>query len=504
MRITTNKPSGWQQDPLKVPIYMSLGLTFFFLLSAFGATGIGTQLPRGTAGFMLALPFAAAGGVLVIQGWRTRQPAIRTALFILILPLLAVIGVRIKFAVADHEYGLEVFAIIIFLLAAPFFIPKSRLYSHTYLLCALAAYCFFSFFSAIATHYDVFHALDSWLLVVLIPCMAFALMFRVSVTSVSIWWIVLGLVWTVATANSIGIMTSAASATWGGYDASQLFAAETISVRGVGATRYLIGGIYGSGMVLQKLNCIVIPLALGLVFRHRVAKSLRWCMITSLIVMTYPVIIGQSRSVLLGLVGGITVVIAMLPDIKKQVVWCVCALFIAALSWNAISDYLARRPLRDESSGDLIDAGRVGEYNAYGIAWKMFKSNPILGVGLGRQNFSSASTKHGRAIAHAHNMVLQVLADRGLLGAVPFLLLVISSLARAFQQARRAQNYNDRVLWASICGAVVGFIVYSQFEPFFGMGREAWQQIVVWSLLALAWSAETPQRLRAYRSSYHE
>jgi O-antigen ligase len=75
------------------------------------------------------------------------------------------------------------------------------------------------------------------------------------------------------------------------------------------------------------------------------------------------------------------------------------------------------------------------------ISWKMFLDHPLLGVGMG--DYSSEAEKrlaerHVRTTVDSHNIYLQILATRGLVGFVPFVAYWVVLMMTLWKLARRA------------------------------------------------------------------
>jgi O-antigen ligase len=77
------------------------------------------------------------------------------------------------------------------------------------------------------------------------------------------------------------------------------------------------------------------------------------------------------------------------------------------------------------------------------IAWDLFKQNPVLGVGMGDYSEEANALTGERAVTtttDTHNVYLQVLATRGLVGFLPFVFfwwVVLRSLFRTRNRAER-------------------------------------------------------------------
>jgi O-antigen ligase len=98
---------------------------------------------------------------------------------------------------------------------------------------------------------------------------------------------------------------------------------------------------------------------------------------------------------------------------------------------------------------------------------EMFADHPLLGVGAGCSVVGFATYAPGGVLTHkalmVHNTFVQVLAETGLLGAVPYLLLFGSALLGAHRLARRRAGVDPElpVLAAGVQASIVGLTVCS-------------------------------------------
>ena len=118
----------------------------------------------------------------------------------------------------------------------------------------------------------------------------------------------------------------------------------------------------------------------------------------------------------------------------------------------------------------------------WSTALRMFSAHPATGVGPGgyRRLFTAyhpGPIDGEPASASAHNLYLQQLAERGLLGAVALLLLCAAFLARAVRAVRIEAD--TRALWAA--GAVVVLLAMSLTETSFQNEQFSTLFLLIWA-----------------------
>lgn len=91
-------------------------------------------------------------------------------------------------------------------------------------------------------------------------------------------------------------------------------------------------------------------------------------------------------------------------------------------------------------------AGRVAIYEA---AWALFRERPLLGHGGTSNIFKlGIDLNYGGGVRDTHNLLLALLTEVGLVGAVPFILALLAALWKAWQYGRLR---GDPVPFALLC-----------------------------------------------------
>lgn len=138
--------------------------------------------------------------------------------------------------------------------------------------------------------------------------------------------------------------------------------------------------------------------------------------------------------------------------------------FIAVLCIFIFGLFMRMR-LRDRLFFILQLGGDADRINIWRGALLMFKSSPVIGKGLGL--FMDYIVQYGRtAVQYAHNCYLQILAETGILGFVPFLWF-LWSLARDSLRIFK-EKYDP--LFLGVVFGFVGYLVHAFFDtPLFSL-----------------------------------
>ncbi len=135
------------------------------------------------------------------------------------------------------------------------------------------------------------------------------------------------------------------------------------------------------------------------------------------------IMLTMTRGAWLALIAGLVTVALLVRGRAAAVVGLVLVVALVAISFVNFHVQKGRSIPELIHSGLDIDAStRVVLWD---IAWDLFKGQPLLGVGMGDYTTEANELLSGRRVTttvDAHNVYLHVLATRGLVGFVPFVL----------------------------------------------------------------------------------
>ncbi len=176
--------------------------------------------------------------------------------------------------------------------------------------------------------------------------------------------------------------------------------------------------------------------------------------------------------------------VALLAAVDWRRLWVVPLLVAVSLILAPVSTLVR--------AVSIFDLEEVSNYDRLCMAWsglKMLAHRPILGLGPGEVKREYPMYRHPtaprRTVPHLHNSYLQLAAERGLVGLGAFLLLMGSSLWRAWQGWKRHQNLGavaDRYLGAT--AALLAALAAACFEDNWG---DTEVQRYWLAVLGLAW-----------------
>jgi putative inorganic carbon (HCO3(-)) transporter len=221
-------------------------------------------------------------------------------------------------------------------------------------------------------------------------------------------------------------------------------------------------GIFGNPNELAYILVMVVPLAVVMASRAR--NSLRILLWAAIALYVAAIYLTQSRGSLIGLVG----VMALLAIRQRGVILKIVmgALLVGGLAFTVTSW------TRSDGAGtqDYTVQQRIATIKA-GAA--MFAAHPMVGVGIDCAIVAfplyAPDDFKARGALVIHNTIIQALSETGVLGFVPFMLLIACGLyhARKVSLSKGLQPAGQRMavglevsLWgAMICGLSGGFLL---------------------------------------------
>ena len=183
-------------------------------------------------------------------------------------------------------------------------------------------------------------------------------------------------------------------------------------------------GFFENGEDLGLAMCVVWPVAWYLLFSEK-KKVLRLVLLVSFVAFLLAIIAGGSRGALVG-AGTAALAVVWARNPKKMAAVVLILAIVPAVLY--ILPEASKERLR---SGWDWENDQTASYRI--LLWKagvrMFLDHPVIGVGpdsfaLTRWTYYAETDPHP-TVTEAHNTFVQAFTDLGLLGGVPFLLLLL-------------------------------------------------------------------------------
>ena len=280
-----------------------------------------------------------------------------------------------------------------------------------------------------------------------------------------------------------------------------LQAATGLSLGGA-ATSDRLSGIFGAGnLKLGGVIAVLAPFALIAAWRRFPAWGLPVCFLALLVV----VLLAGARAAWIGLALGSGLTLWHLLGGRRALLGLVAAMVLVALV-SALgyvsSERFAQRLDRTAAAlgGDHagVEYALTGRLAIWGVAWRMGEAHPINGVGVrafrhvypryADPEDAFVDVQTGQGASHAHQIVLELWSETGLIGLVCWLLAVWLGWRGWRRQAAAARRH---AMPAAIALAVVLFPInthYAVYSAFWGL-------LLIWLIgtwLALLAGAANP------------
>lgn len=221
-------------------------------------------------------------------------------------------------------------------------------------------------------------------------------------------------------------------------------------------------GFGGNTLHLASILCVIIPMLLVVILDDKFAVKTKKFASLSIVCCFIGVLAGQSRGAWLTLAIILPLVaVKYIINRKKRVVTAFVLIgFIVGVFM--VSPSLRYRV---ESIGNVsTDRSNISRIAVWESGINMIKDHPVVGVGLGgfreayKTEYILLEDKIG--LSHAHNNLIQIGAETGIVGLLGFIYLNGYILIRNFMEWRK--NYNPYSLM--ILSGWLGFTVFGMFD----------------------------------------
>src|SRR5207302_2335578 len=149
-----------------------------------------------------------------------------------------------------------------------------------------------------------------------------------------------------------------------------------------------------------------------------------------------------------------------LPKRRWSLLAVGAAIAVAVLATGALGPIASR--LGPNQDGPV--AMLISRWGVWSAAVGMAIDHPIFGVGVA--NFVNYYPDYGdsQGLDHAHNIFLNMLAERGLLGLAAFGLVLVAMFRSLLSALRSAHSSVDLTLVAALIAVFAGFLAHSMLD----------------------------------------
>jgi hypothetical protein len=238
-------------------------------------------------------------------------------------------------------------------------------------------------------------------------------------------------------------------------------------------------GVFDHFMTFSGQMLLLGLLGTGLILFWARGRS-RWILAGAVIVFFGAIWASFTRNAWVGLGAGF-LAIALFKE-KRTMIILVVGLFVTVVALS-----LADRGFRTRavSTVKIHEGSTVDRFRIWHATLDMIKDHPLFGVGIG--NFSSVFDqyrgRYGEELrSHAHNTLLQIAAENGLIGLAAYLFVWYAFFRGMIRKAITATDPFVRGVTIGVIGALVGFHLAGLFEYNLGDSEVA---TMMWFIVGL-------------------
>ncbi len=238
-----------------------------------------------------------------------------------------------------------------------------------------------------------------------------------------------------------------------------------------------LGGTLGEPNELAAVLVAGMVLAVALAFVVQAKPLVRYSLLGAAAICLLCNFLTLSRG------GLIALAVAMVAAVFVGGRWRAAATALAVLAVGSVVVFFGFVATPDQRGRVTEVGGGSGRSDIWTVGWRMVQAHPLNGVGVGQFQTSAVhyliapgTIRRSDLIIDtpkvAHNIYLQVLAETGVVGLVPFLIILGFSLLCALRAAREFERRKDmgmelmsRAVFVALVGILAAdFFVSSQFS----------------------------------------
>jgi O-Antigen ligase len=187
-----------------------------------------------------------------------------------------------------------------------------------------------------------------------------------------------------------------------------------------------------------------------------------------------------SRSGWLGLLVGVVLLFVLLPARRWQLAAVAGVVALVVLSAGLTGPISARLSPHATGPWEML----ASRWRVWTAAVAMTSDHPLFGVGLDNfRVYYPLYSVRPLAVDHAHNLFLNIIAERGILALLTFINLLFAYFLTIGKVLRRVDSGLLRALGAGLIASVGGYLVHSLFDVSY---YDPQVLFLVWILIGLA------------------
>ena len=310
-------------------------------------------------------------------------------------------------------------------------------------------------------------------------------------------WAILTAGFFMATISVFQQLTGTFSNQYGGF--AQISSNSTFGNR--------LSGPIGDPNFFAQIMVVLLPIAINRAWSEKniLLKGFAgWIFLATLLTVIYT----YSRGSFLAMIVAFIIMAVLRPPripyaFLGLIVFLVVFQFVPANYRDRISSIFNIFP--NSQTNGYVDVSVQGRTSENLVAWNMFRDNPVLGVGVG--NYNSYYQVYSRKLGldsrledrSAHNLYLEVAAERGIVGLVVFGSIIILTLQQVYRASKKFTQTGHNEFTELAIALGVSFIAYLVASIFL---HDAYPRFF-WVLVGICWALPQSAQYFSVQKVFH-
>ncbi len=266
---------------------------------------------------------------------------------------------------------------------------------------------------------------------------------------------------------------------------------------------YVMAPFYNDHTVYGAMIAMFFPALLFFILNKKYSTSIKTAAFLVFVIYSIALIFSYTRAAWLSLVVALLVYILLLFRIKFRTILFTSLALATVLITYQTEIVMKLEKNRQDASEDFdkhiesisnisTDASNLERLNRWNAAFRMFEQRPVFGWGPGTYSFEYAPFQHSHEKTiistnmgdrgNAHSEYIGPLCESGILGALTFLAIVISTLFTGFRLYYTTEdNETKKIVLITLLGFVT-YIVHGALNNFLDTDKAS---VPFWGFIAM-------------------
>jgi O-antigen ligase len=217
---------------------------------------------------------------------------------------------------------------------------------------------------------------------------------------------------------------------------------------------------WGKSNYLAAFSVIIIPFTIGYLL-YVDLKRTKVIVLFSIFIMTFSMILTLSRGAIISLLISLMILLPRVVKAKSLISFLLVILVIVIVIFSNPLTFV----LIDRISSLDVSSSYFSRVNYYVDTWNTFLKYPLTGVGFGNVSYYATFILAAEDSPSAHNIVLGMLAEVGIFGAI-FYFSILALLLRTIYLSYKKEDLDKLKILKWCClSSIIGGFAHALMEP---------------------------------------